>query len=132
MEPINELIHIRQEKEKGLRDLGIETYPQDRGPYATTEDVEKRFGDIPNDELEKVEGRVSVAGRIMAFRDFGKSAFMHIQDRKGKLQAYVRKDILKNPGYDVFKKFDICDIVGISGKVFKTKTGELTILAEGI
>ncbi len=130
MEPINELIHIRQEKEKGLRDLGIETYPQDRGPYATTEDVEKRFGDIPNDELEKVEGRVSVAGRIMAFRDFGKSAFMHIQDRKGKLQAYVRKDILKNPGYDVFKKFDICDIVGISGKVFKTKTGELTILAE--
>ncbi len=130
MEPINELIHIRQEKEKGLRDLGIETYPQDRGPYATTEDVEKRFGDVPNDELEKVEERVSVAGRIMAFRDFGKSAFMHIQDRKGKLQAYVRKDILKNPGYDVFKKFDICDIVGISGKVFKTKTGELTILAE--
>jgi lysyl-tRNA synthetase class 2 len=130
MEPINELIHIRQEKEKGLRDLGIETYPQDRGPYTTTEEVEKRFGAALHDELEKGEERVSVAGRIMAFRDFGKSAFLHIQDRKGKLQVYVRKDALKNPGYDVFKKFDICDIVGVSGKVFKTKTGELTILAE--
>ncbi|OPY77448.1 MAG: Lysine--tRNA ligase, heat inducible [Syntrophorhabdus sp. PtaU1.Bin058] len=130
MEPINELIHIRQEKEKGLRDLGIETYPQDRGPYTTTEEVEKRFGAALHDELEKGEERISVAGRIMAFRDFGKSAFLHIQDRKGKLQVYVRKDVLKNPGYDVFKKFDICDIVGVSGKVFKTKTGELTILAE--
>ncbi len=130
MEPINELIHIRQEKEKALRDLGIETYPQDRGPYATTEDVEKRFGAVPHDELEKGEERLSVAGRIMAFRDFGKSAFMHIQDRKGRLQVYVRKDVLKTPGYDVFKKFDICDIVGVRGKVFKTKTGELTILAE--
>jgi len=130
MEPINELIHIRREKEKGLRDLGIETYPQDRGPYATTEDVEKRFGAVPHDELEKSEERLSVAGRIMAFRDFGKSAFMHIQDRKGRLQVYVRKDVLKAPGYDVFKKFDICDIVGVRGKAFKTKTGELTILAE--
>ncbi|MBP6940892.1 MAG: lysine--tRNA ligase [Syntrophorhabdaceae bacterium] len=130
MEPINELIHIRREKEKGLRDLGIETYPQDRGPYTTTEDVEKRFGAVPHDELEKGEERLSVAGRIMAFRDFGKSAFMHIQDRKGRLQVYVRKDVLKTPGYDVFKKFDICDIVGVRGKVFKTKTGELTILAE--
>lgn len=130
MEPINELIHIRQEKEKGLRDLGIETYPQDRGPYTTTEEVEKRFGTALHDELEKSEERVSVAGRIMAFRDFGKSAFLHIQDRKGKVQVYVRKDVLKNPGYDVFKRFDICDIVGVQGKVFKTKTGELTILAE--
>ena len=130
MEPINELIHIRREKEKGLRDLGIETYPQDRGPYATTEEVEKRFGDVPHDELEKGEERLSVAGRIMAFRDFGKSAFMHIQDRKGRIQVYVRKDVLKTPSYDVFKKFDICDIVGVRGKAFKTKTGELTIRAE--
>ncbi|HOE18250.1 MAG TPA: lysine--tRNA ligase [Syntrophorhabdaceae bacterium] len=130
MEPINELIHIRQEKEKGLRDLGIETYPQDRGPYTTTDEVGQRFGDVSNDELEKGEERVSVAGRIMAFRDFGKSAFIHIQDRKGRLQVYVRKDVLRDPGYDVFKKFDICDIVGVSGKLFKTKTGELTILAE--
>ena len=130
MEPINELLAVRKEKEESLRKMGIETYPQDRGPYTTTDDVEKRFGAIDHDELEKIEERVSVAGRIMAFRDFGKSTFLHIQDRKGKIQVYVRKDMLKEPGYDVFKKFDISDIIGVTGRVFKTKTGELTVLAD--
>ncbi len=130
MEPINELYAVRKDKEKYLKEQGIETYPQDRGPYITTQDVENRFGDVKPEELEKSEDRVAVAGRIMAFRDFGKSAFIHIQDRKGRIQAYVRKDILKSPAYDIFKKFDICDIVGLTGRVFKTKTGELTVLAD--
>lgn len=130
MEPINELCAVRKEKEKYLKEQGIETYPQVRGPYITTQDVEVKFKGIDSGELEKNEERVAIAGRIMAFRDFGKSAFIHVQDRKGKMQAYVRKDILKNPAYDIFKKFDICDIVSIEGKVFKTKTGELTILAD--
>jgi lysyl-tRNA synthetase, class II len=130
MEPINELYAVRKEKEKYLKEHGVETYPQDRGPYITTEEVEMRFGGLDAGELEKTEERVSIAGRIMAFRDFGKSAFLHVQDRKGKIQAYVRKDILKSPAYDIFKKFDICDIVGLEGKVFKTKTGELTVLAD--
>jgi lysyl-tRNA synthetase, class II len=132
MEPINELVAVRKEKERQLRESGIETYPQDRGPYTTTEDVEERFGAASHDDLENSEERVSVAGRIMAFRDFGKSAFLHIQDRKGRMQAYVRKDMLKSPEYDIFKKFDISDIIGVTGKPFKTKTGELTILAEEV
>ncbi|HVN96679.1 MAG TPA: lysine--tRNA ligase [Syntrophorhabdaceae bacterium] len=132
MEPINELVAIRKEKEEALKKLGIETYPQDRGPYITTTEVGKRFGDMSHDELEKVLETVSVAGRIMAFRDFGKSTFIHIQDRRGKIQIYVRKDMLKEPSYDVFKKFDISDIVGVTGRVFKTKTGELTVLAERV
>jgi lysyl-tRNA synthetase class 2 len=82
--------------------------------------------------LEKNTEPVSAAGRIMAFRDFGKSAFLHIQDRKGKIQVYVRKDILKDPSFDVFKKFDISDIIGVTGRVFKTKTDELTILADTV
>lgn len=132
MEPISELIVVRKEKEKALRDAGIETYPQDNGPYITTEDIEKKFGEISHDDLEKIEEHVHVAGRVMAFRDFGKSSFIHIQDRKGKIQAYVRKDMLKSPDYAIFKKFDICDIVGVEGRVFRTKTGELTILADNI
>ena len=68
----------------------------------------------------------------MAFRDFGKSTFVHIQDRKGRIQVYARKDFLKDPDYAVFKKFDTGDIIGVEGKIFKTKTGELTILAEKI
>ena len=130
MEPINELYAVRKEKERYLKEQGVETYPQDRGPYITTADVEDRFGGLDAQELEKSAERVAIAGRIMAFRDFGKSAFIHVQDRKGKIQAYVRKDILKSPAYDIFKKFDICDIVGLEGKVFKTRTGELTVLAE--
>ncbi|MDD4196160.1 MAG: lysine--tRNA ligase [Syntrophorhabdaceae bacterium] len=132
MEPINELYAVRKDKEKYLKEQGIETYPQDRGPYITTQEIEGRFGSLDTAELEKSEDRVAVAGRIMAFRDFGKSAFIHIQDRKGKIQAYVRKDTLKSPAYDIFKKFDICDIVGLEGKVFKTRTGELTVLADTI
>jgi lysyl-tRNA synthetase class 2 len=130
MEPLNELMTVRKEKEKALRELGIETYPQDRGPYETTRDVETRFGVLSEQELESTKEQVSVAGRVMGFRDFGKSVFLHIQDRKGRIQVYVRKDILKSPEYSLIKKFDLCDIIGVQGRVFKTRTGELTILAE--
>ncbi len=132
MEPINELIAVRREKEKAFRASGIDTYPQDRGHYITTEEIGGRFSDLSSEELEKNEENVSVAGRIMSFRDFGKSTFAHIQDSKGKIQIYVRKDVLKTPEYNIFKKFDIGDIIGVTGRVFKTKTGELTILAEEI
>ena len=87
MEPTNELYAVRKDKEKYLKEQGIETYPQDRGPYITTQEIEGRFGSLDTAELEKSEDRVAVAGRIMAFSDFGKSAFIHIQDRKGKIQA---------------------------------------------
>lgn len=84
MEPINELVAVRKDKEKYLRSVGIETYPQDRGPYTDTAGILQRFGAMSHDELEKEETSHSVAGRIIAFRDFGKSSFLHIQDRKGK------------------------------------------------
>lgn len=130
MEPINELVAMRKEKERYFRSLGIETYPQDRGPYADTGAVFGRFGALSRDDLEREGAVVAVAGRIVAFRDFGKGAFLHIQDRKGKIQIYARKDTLKEPGFDIFKKLDIGDIIGVEGKVFKTRTEELTILAE--
>jgi len=132
MEPINELIAVRKEKEKALREMGIDTYPQDRGTYLTTEEILKRFQSLSEKELEAMNEQVSIAGRIMSFRDFGKSTFFHIQDRAGKIQIYARKDILKEPDYTIFKKFDIGDIISVRGKVFKTKTNELTVLAEEI
>ncbi|HPU30726.1 MAG TPA: lysine--tRNA ligase [Syntrophorhabdaceae bacterium] len=132
MEPINELIAVRKEKEKILREMGIDTYPQERWAYITTEEILKRFGSFSEKELEAMNEQVSIAGRIMSFRDFGKSAFVHIQDRAGKVQIYSRKDTLKTPDYTIFKKFDIGDIIGVKGRVFKTKTGELTVLAEEI
>lgn len=132
MEPINELIAVRKEKERALRDMGIDPYLQDRGPYVTTEEIAKRFGGFSERELEEMNEEVSVAGRIMSLRDFGKSMFAHIQDRAGKIQIYIRKDMLKTPDYSVFKRFDIGDIIGVKGRVFKTKTAELTILAHEI
>jgi lysyl-tRNA synthetase class 2 len=133
MEPINELMAIRKEKERQLRELGIETYPQVRGDYKTTEEVKRAFGELGPDELERIEDTPSLAGRIISLRDFGKSIFMHIQDRKGKIQVYIRRDRLKEPAYDICKRvLDIGDIISVSGRVFKTKTGELTILAESL
>jgi lysyl-tRNA synthetase class 2 len=132
MEPINELTGVRKEKEEYFRGLGIDPYPQERGTFTSSEEIQREFGDLAADELEKKEAVVSFAGRIMAFRDFGKSTFLHVQDRGGKTQVYVRKDILKSPEYAVFKKLDVGDIISAEGRIFKTKTGELTILAETV
>jgi lysyl-tRNA synthetase class 2 len=132
MEPINELVAVRKEKENYLRGAGIDPYPQVRGEYRGSGDVSKQFDHLGAEELEKEKITVSCAGRIMAFRDFGKSTFLHIQDRQGRLQAYIRKDILKSPDYDVFKKFDTGDIISVDGTLFKTRTGELTVLVEQV
>jgi lysyl-tRNA synthetase class 2 len=132
MEPINELVAVRKDKEKYFRSIGIETYPQDRGTYADTASIAQRFAAMSHDELEKEGASLSVAGRIVAFRDFGKSSFLHIQDKKGKIQLYVRKDMLKDFDYEAFKKLDIGDIIAAEGRIFKTKTDELTILAERV
>jgi lysyl-tRNA synthetase class 2 len=132
MDPINELVAVRKDKEKYFRSIGIDTYPQDRGTYADTAGIAHRFGAMSHDELEKEGASLSVAGRIVAFRDFGKSSFLHIQDKKGKIQLYVRKDMLKDFDYEAFKKLDIGDIIAAEGRIFKTKTDELTILAERV
>jgi len=132
MEPIHDLLAVRKEKAESLKSAGIEPYPQVRWPNMDSAEMQREFGTLDAAELEGKDVRVSAAGRIMAFRDFGKSTFLHIQDRKGRIQVYVRKDILKEPEYTSFKKFDTGDIIGVEGRIFKTKTGELTILAEKI
>ncbi len=132
MEPINELLSVRKEKQELLKAAGIDPYPQERGTFRGSTDIHKEFGELSAEEIEQKNAFVSFAGRIVAFRDFGKSCFLHVQDREGRTQVYARKDTLKSPDYDLFKKFDVGDIVGVDGKVFKTRTGELTIVAEHI
>ncbi len=132
MEPIHDLLAVRKEKAEGLKGAGIEPYPQVRWPHTDSAELQREFGALDAADLEGKGAHVSAAGRIMAFRDFGKSTFVHIQDRKGRIQVYARKDMLKEPDYASFKKFDTGDIIGVEGKIFKTKTGELTILAEKI
>jgi len=125
--------HMRRlAKLKALRELGINPYPNDFKPDITSAEVFERYGSLDGDALSEHEVAVSVAGRIMTRRDFGKASFIHIQDRGGKIQAYLKKDILGDEPFAFFKKMDIGDIVGIEGRLFRTRTGELTVEASSV
>ena len=120
---INALLKVRREKLKTLQDNG-------KNPFEITKfDVTHHSMDI-KDNFEEMEGKnVTVAGRIMSKRVMGKASFCNIQDLKGNIQSYVARDSIGEESYADFKKYDIGDIVGISGEVFKTKTGEISIHA---
>jgi len=126
IDEINVLIEQRLNKLKELRDLGIDPYG---GPYELTHssaEIHRLFGDKDKDYLEQNNHEVSIAGRIIMFRDFGKASFAHIQDASGRIQVYFRKDILGEK-FPLLKKIDIGDILGIKGRLFRTKTNELTV-----
>ena len=126
MEEINELIEQRIKKLIELKAMGIEPFG---GVFEVKDDAAgllNKYEAASKETLEASPVSCVIAGRIIAMRDFGKAAFAHIQDASGKVQVYFRKDILKDK-YSIVKKFDIGDIVGINGKLFRTKTNELTI-----
>jgi len=128
----SDLLRVRLEKIAALKAAGINLYPNDIKPQNTTAEIISRLGEATAGDLEKLAEKFSVAGRMMAVRDFGKAAFIKIQDRTGQIQCYLAKNILSEDDFSLFKKLDIGDIVYVSGKMFTTKTGELTIEAENI
>src|SRR3989337_548072 len=119
-------------KLEGLRQRGVNPYPNEFAVKDTAKEVIGRCGGLDKDGLEARNETVRLAGRIMAFRDFGKASFLHIQDRTDRLQVYVRKDLIGEDAYRNFRSFDIGDIIGVEGKIFRTKTNELTIEAKFI
>lgn len=125
----NDLLKIRLEKIAALKEAGINLYPNDVKPQNTTSEIFAEFGDADSDTLGQLSRKFSIAGRLIAMRNFGKAAFVKIQDRKGQIQSYIAKNILSEDAYFVFKKLDIGDIIYVSGKLFRTKTNELTIEA---
>ncbi len=126
MEEINELIEQRIKKLEELRQSGIE--PFGGAFYAEDHALElhNKFGSLSKETLETDPVSCSLAGRVVAMRDFGKAAFAHIQDTSGKIQVYFRKDVLSEK-YSLIKKLDIGDIIGLKGRLFRTKTKELTV-----
>jgi len=128
----NELLHARLEKIAALRAAGVDLYPNDIKPQNTTAEIFAQFGNSDSENLSKLRQKFSLAGRLMAMRNFGKAAFIKIQDRRGQIQSYIAKNILSDDAFFIFKKLDIGDIVYISGKLFRTKTNELTIEAEDL
>jgi len=126
MEEINELIEQRIKKLDELKALGVEPFGGSFDIKDYAEDLINKHSSTAKEELESSPVQCVIAGRIIMMRDFGKAAFAHIQDSTARIQVYFRKDIL-NEKYSIVKKLDIGDIVGLSGKLFRTKTNELTI-----
>ena len=121
----NILIKERKEKLQKIRDMGINPYPYNFNRTHFTQDIKDNF-----DELFSQETTVALAGRMMLLRKMGKASFAHIQDSKGRIQIYVRKDRVGAEAYKLFKLIELGDFIGVIGKVFTTKTGEITILVE--
>ncbi len=130
MEKTKDLMQQRRQKLKEIRELGVEPYPHKYEPTHSTADIHKDFGDVQEtpDETQTVR----IAGRIMTKRDHGKSSFAHLQDGEGRIQIYVRRDKVGAEPYIIYRRFDNGDIIGVEGTVFRTRTGELTVLADSI
>lgn len=125
----SELLRKRKEKIEALKAEGVDLYPNDVNVKDTTAELLSRFSGMDHAQLEKVEERFSLAGRIMAIRNFGKASFISLQDRKGRIQGYIHRQLVGEASYQLFKKLDVGDIVHIEGRIFRTKTGELTVEA---
>ena len=118
---------VRREKLEKLKELGIDPFGQrfDKTDYAM--DLKEKYKDTPHDEFENMDDTATVAGRIMFIRKMGKASFFSIQDKTGKIQIYISINDVGEEKYNLFKSADIGDIVGVSGKIMKTNSGELTI-----
>ena len=123
---VNQLLKVRREKLENLQAEG-------KDPFQITKyDVTCHSMDI-KDNFDSMEGQeVSIAGRMMFKRVMGKASFCNVQDLKGSIQVYVARDEIGEDSYKDFKKYDVGDILGIKGKVFKTKTGEISVHAESV
>ena len=118
-------VAVRQAKLDVMRENGFDPYSSNWEQSHTSLQAQ---GLLPEEDEEGPE--VSVAGRIVAFRLMGKASFLKILDRDGRIQSYVRKDEIGDDEYASFKKLDLGDFVGIRGKLFRTKTGEVTVRAK--
>ena len=120
---------IRIQKLKEIQDLGFDPYPSFYRTTHTLAEVVKQFSEKSVEDLEHGKYRIRVAGRILTNRPFGKAGFMTLSDGEGQLQAYAKKDQLTERDFQLYKLLDIGDLIGVEGTLFRTRTGELTVLA---
>ncbi|MFO7784596.1 MAG: lysine--tRNA ligase [Thermodesulfobacteriota bacterium] len=132
MESSNPIIEERRKKALALKEMGIPLYPAGYNPDMTAAAALERYGDLDDETLEADRKSHAMAGRILSRRDFGKASFVHIKDRTGRIQAYIRKDKVGEEAFQAFKLMDIGDIIGVEGSFFRTRTKELTLLVENV
>lgn len=129
-EELNDQMRVRREKLTELRENGIEPFGHRFDRTGTALELTQQYGDVEKEELEHKNITVTIAGRVMTKRGKGKAGFAHIQDLTGQIQIYVRTDRVGEKAYEVFETTDLGDIVGVTGQLFKTKVGELSIKAD--
>ena len=128
----SQVLRQRRRKAQELLEAGVELYPNDFRVEDHLANIRERYADWSEEALAQEKKVYVCAGRIVAMRSFGRASFMHIKDGTGKLQIYVKRDEIGGDGYRIFKKLDIGDFVGVKGRVFRTRTGELTLLAREV
>ena len=121
---------VRRGKLEKYRELGLDPFGQAYEQKNKSSDIKTKYAEYTHEQLEEMKVEVQIAGRIMFIRKMGKASFFAMQDREGKIQVYIRKDVVGDAQYDLFKIADIGDIVGVKGTVMKTQTGEVTVKCE--
>lgn len=128
----DEQTQVRLKKLQQIRDRGQNPYRNAINPTHLAKNLHRDYREKSKEELEKLAVPVSVAGRMLALREFGKAAFVRLQDRTGDIQLYVQKASLGDEAFDQFRELDLGDIVFVKGTMFRTKTGELSIHAQSL
>ena len=118
---------VRREKAEKIREMGIDPFGHRFERNAYSKDIKDKYESIPHDEFENMDDTATIAGRIMFIRKMGKASFFTIQDKLGSIQVYISINDVGEETYNLFKSADLGDIVGVYGKIMKTKTGEVTI-----
>ncbi|AZP05665.1 lysine--tRNA ligase [Jeotgalibaca ciconiae] len=124
---MNDQLLVRREKMQNLREEGTEPFHSGFRRTHMSQELHDTYDSLTKEEIDEQNISVSIAGRIMTKRGKGKVGFAHLQDNNGRIQIYVRKDAVGEEDYEIFKQADLGDIVGVTGTVMKTNTGEVTV-----
>lgn len=130
IEELNDQMKVRREKMENLREAGIDPFGHRFVRTHSSLDLHSAYDDKTKEELHELGLEGTIAGRLMTKRGKGKVGFAHLQDRDGQIQIYVRKDEVGEENYDIFKKADLGDFLGVEGEIMKTDMGELSIKAK--
>ncbi|WP_322000629.1 lysine--tRNA ligase [Bacillus pumilus] len=128
-EELNDQFQVRRDKMNKMREEGIDPFGERYDRSHQSAQIIAEYDEFSKEDLEEKSAQVTIAGRMMTKRGKGKAGFAHIQDLEGQIQIYVRKDSVGEEAYELFKSSDLGDIIGVTGVVFKTNVGELSIKA---
>ena len=132
MEELNDQQIVRREKMAALREQGIDPFGKRFERTANSQELKDKFAELDKEQLHELNETAAIAGRLVTKRGKGKVGFAHLQDREGQIQIYVRKDEVGEENYEIFKKADLGDFLGVEGEVMRTDMGELSIKATHI